>query len=76
MQYKAAHKHISAPEQLLVFIHGGPGVGKSFFALELISYIDSNTICCAAPTGIAASELYKGRTLHDLLGLPTTVARP
>ena len=64
-----------APEQLLMFIHGGPGVGKSFFARELIKCIDSSTISCAAPTGIAASELFKGRTLHDLLGLPTTIAR-
>ena len=64
-----------APEQLLMFIHGGPGVGKSFFARELIKCIDSSRISCAAPTGIAASELFKGRTLHDLLGLPTTIAR-
>jgi len=33
MRYKADHKHISAPEQLLVFIHGGPGVRKSIFAI-------------------------------------------
>jgi len=76
MRYKADHKHINAPEQLLVFIHGGTRVGKSFFALELISCIDSSIICCAAATGIAASELFKGRTLHDLLGLPTTISRP
>ena len=68
--------HALPPEQLLMLICGAPGVGKSFFGRELISCIDIKIILCAAPTGIAASELFKGRTLHDLLGFPTTSARP
>jgi hypothetical protein len=61
-----------APDQLLLFIHGGPGVGKSFFAKTVMSKIGVDRTCCAAPTGIAAwlSWSSNGRTFHDLLGLP------
>jgi len=66
--------HFPAHDQLLLFINGGPGVGKSYFAHELVASIDSSMICCVAPTGIAASQLFKGRTLHDLLGLPISTS--
>ena len=54
----------------MIFIHGGPGVGKSFFASQVIDRVGLKMTCCGALTGIAASALPNGRTLHDLLGLP------
>ena len=49
-------------------------MGKSHFARCLIDRVGSQIIRCAAPTGIAAAELVNGRTLHDLLSLPTTAS--
>jgi len=51
-------------------ILGGPGTGKSFFARSLISQAPCGTVICSASTGIAASSLQNGHTLHSLLCLP------
>jgi hypothetical protein len=63
--------HYPAPEPLHVFLLGGPGTGKSFFARILIEIAASlgAKIVCAAPTGIAASPLPNGSTLHSLFGI-------
>jgi hypothetical protein len=67
-----------APPPLHLLIHGGAGVGKSTFAKALVEHSRIPTvageppvsmIACAAPTGIAASLLIDGRTLHSLLGI-------
>ena len=59
---------------LRVLIHGGPGTGKSFFANILIEKARTITqggkIQCCAPTGIAATLLPGGQTVHSLLKLP------
>jgi len=63
--------HYPAPEPLHMFLLGGPGTGKSFFARILIEITASlgAKIVCAAPTGIAASPLPNGSTLHSLFGI-------
>jgi hypothetical protein len=63
--------HYPAPEPLYCFLLGGPGTGKSFFARVLIEIAASlgAKIVCAAPTGIAASPLPNGSTLHSLFGI-------
>ena len=63
--------HHPAPEPLHAFLFGGPGTGKSFFARVLIEIATSlgAKIVCAAPTGVAASPLPNGSTLHSLFGI-------
>ena len=62
------------PQALKIIIHGGPGTGKSFFANTLLRRAKEipgcGRIVCAAPTGIAATLLPGGRTLHSLLHIP------
>lgn len=70
--------HTAAPKPLRLLIHGGAGVGKSTFARALVMKAvlaaregeePKQTVVCAAPTGIAATLLINGRTLHSLLGI-------
>ena len=59
----------SSRSQLLLIVHGGPGVGKSTFARALwtrLALYNYKMICCA-PTGMAASLLIGGTTIHSLL---------
>ena len=59
----------SAIHPIHILVHGGPGTGKSFLtscinkAAQNIGY----TISCIAFTGIAASNLPNGRTIHNQL---------
>ena len=59
----------SAIQPIHILVHGGPGTGKSFLtscinkAAQNIGY----TISCIAFTGIAASNLPNGRTIHNQL---------
>jgi hypothetical protein len=71
--------HHAAPQPLYMLVHGGAGVGKSTFARALVTKAlvpsktegaaDVSAVACAAPTGIAATLLMNGRTLHSLLGI-------
>jgi hypothetical protein len=59
------------PQPLRILVHGGPGVGKTFFINRLIALTIQFgfAIPCAAYMGSAAAMLQGGRTLHGLLGI-------
>ena len=69
--YRADPTHHACPAPLLMLIHGGAGVGKSHFARNLLSCLPRGVVRCLAPTGVAASELVDGRTVHGFLRLHT-----
>ena len=52
---------------LHLMVHGGPGTGKSFLTSCLMQKAQSMgiSVACLAYTGIAASNLPKGRTIHS-----------
>ena len=64
------------PNQLLLFVSGVAGVGKSFL-IEVINEAltlrykspNSNTVVIGAPTGLASQNV-NGRTLHKIFTLP------
>lgn len=55
-------------EQFLIFIHGGPGVGKTWTMNEFKKTLMKNNkkFICTAYTGVAASLLTGGETIHSL----------
>ncbi len=55
----------------LFLIHGPPGTGKSYVANAFIKRLNDIELTClvSAPTGVAASVLNGGRTVHSLFGL-------
>ena len=57
----------------LVFLHAGGGTGKSWVAREIHARLRQsfgwNVVRFVAPSGIAASNLAKGSTIHHALGL-------
>ena len=63
----------AAPTPPLIFLHAGPGSGKSTAANELADrltrHYGSAVIRFLAPSGIAASNLRRGSTCHHALGL-------
>jgi hypothetical protein len=68
------NKHLPNEQQLKplhLFVHGGPGTGKSFFSLRLQKRLATVglSLLCTAPTGCAAAELFRGRTLHELFSI-------
>lgn len=69
---------VPPPPQLLLLVHGGPGVGKTVVSRAIIDGMSSlgadilppnaaSPLLVAAPTGIAASNLPGGATLHSTL---------
>ena len=59
-------------KQLLLFIHGGPGVGKTWTINEFKSKLShaNEKFLCTAYTGAAASLLAGGETIHSLFQIP------
>ena len=76
LQKRIIHEHsprvFSAPEQLLLLIHGGPGTGKSRLASAVYERMEG-TMQCGAFTGNASTHIPNGRTLHSLLNIPIHV---
>ena len=70
MCFRLDSVHNAQPDPFRLMILGAPGSGKSYFANKLIQRAGVGRVICAAPTGIAASMLPNGHTLHSLLGLP------
>lgn len=72
-QYENFPHLYQEPPPFKLIIHGGPGTGKTRLAEAIVSRIlhHGKNVSCAAPTGVAASLLYQGRTLHNLFALPT-----
>lgn len=60
------------PQPLHLLVHGGPGTGKSFLTkcIDSVARTAGLKIGCMAPTGIAASNLPAGRTIHNFCGFP------
>lgn len=58
----------------LFFIHGGPGVGKSYLAKKLHERLKEFqwNLSSAAPTGVAATLLVNASTIHSLFSIPFT----
>lgn len=65
-----ATQRTSRLKPLHLIVHGGPGTGKSFLTscLMFMAQVIGVSVACLAYTGIAASNLPKGRTLHSFFG--------
>lgn len=61
-----------APEQALLFAHGGPGTGKTFLARCVVKELHALGLdtYCIASTGNASGNLPNGRTIHNGLAIP------
>ncbi len=76
---EAAHRRTPMPRQLLKFVTGGGGTGKSFL-IKLITEMlrrthpEGEPVVLTAPTGVAAFNI-RGTTIHSTLGLPVENCR-
>ena len=71
-KYRQSPTLSACPSPLRLFIHGGPGVGKSTVShsiVELIRQYEFNVYSCAL-CGVAASNLIDGRTIHSIFDIP------
>ena len=59
------------PTPFRLFVHGGPGTGKSFLCNMIVEAAQTSgyAVRCIAPTGIAAANLPTGRTIHNFLSI-------
>jgi hypothetical protein len=66
IQWQNDPSHCAAPITPHIFVHGGPGVGKSFTidTLTKIASFRKRKVLVAAYTGVAASNIDGGDTLH------------
>ena len=68
----------SSSWQVLACILGGPGTGKSFLSLCISDYLDRElqvAVMQSATTGVAASLLDGGTTIHSALRIPVDNGR-
>jgi hypothetical protein len=69
--FKAAGRSPSSMvsgNQLLLFVHGGPGTGKSFFIRAVELLLGGRHVCKVAMSGCAAAGI-EGRTIHSTLSI-------
>ena len=61
----------------LFLVEGGPGTGKTAMIRALVERLQQEQIAvmCTAPTGIAASQLPHGKTIHSVFQLLMSDAR-
>jgi hypothetical protein len=71
--YEADERHRTNPDEcpeidpLLIVLTGAAGTGKSFLINQVIKKIAKNGVFrCCAPTGVAATNLPEGFTIHSL----------
>jgi hypothetical protein len=66
-----------APNPLRLLVHGGPGVGKTFFTTTMVGRATAMgcRISCTAFTGVAASNLPRALTIHSMFAIPTSDGR-
>ena len=73
VRLEATRDSSAKPIAPLVFLHAGGGTGKSWVAREIHARLPQsfgwNIVRFVAPSGIAASNLAKGSTIHHALGL-------
>mgnify|MGYP001807192588 CR=1 FL=1 len=76
---EAARAGQDPPRQLLEFVTGGGGTGKSFL-IKLVTemlrrtHLEGKPVVLTAPTGVAAFNI-RGSTIHRALGLPVEDCR-
>lgn len=56
-------------------IQGTPGMGKSYLINCIVHYLinQGQTVLCSSPSGIAATLLYCGSTMHSLFEIPLQI---
>jgi hypothetical protein len=59
-----------APAPLRLLISGAAGTGKTHLVRKLFDCLGSNVIASVSITGVAASNLPKGATIHSTFALP------
>jgi PIF1-like helicase len=64
--------YLQTNEQFLIFIHGGPGVGKTWTINQFKNKMENlnKKHISTAYTGVAASLLSGGETIHSLFHIP------
>ena len=70
---EAVSEEGAKPPAPLLFVHAGPGAGKSATAAELRDRLTpvfgEGVVVCIAPTGVAAANLVQGSTCHHAVAL-------
>ncbi len=70
---EAVSDDTAKPPAPLLFVHAGPGTGKSATAAEIHDRLSAvfgrHVMMCIAPTGVAAANLQQGSTCHHAVAL-------